>query len=173
MIITIKSLPESKNKYGNWCYHKKARYRKEVEKEIFYEGIKQRAKAPGKPFERARLSFLLYFRTKQRKDAQNYTAGGLIAYTDSLVSLGYIKDDNYNVVGQPQVWVGQCKENPRTEIRIEDVRIDYVSEFLLVGFPKSDIPTLLKKELNATEILKYGLDEYSFRWKVLYIKADE
>lgn len=172
MIITIKSLPESKNVYGKWCYHKQARYRKQIEKEIFYEGAKQKARAPREPFERARITFKLYFKTKQRKDAQNYTAGGLIAVTDSLVSLGYIKDDNYDRIGYPRVWLEPCRDNPRTEIVIEEVKYEEVPEELFIAL--SDPPPVelfLKKELNAREILKYGRCERSFNWYAYYIEV--
>lgn len=169
MIITIKSLPASKNVYGKWCYHKQARYKKRIEKEIFYEGVKQKARAPKVPYERARITFKLYFKTKQEKDSQNYTAGGLIAVTDSLVSLGYIKDDNYDRIGDPRVWLEPCKDNPRMEICIEEIKFAQVEECL---FYEQELPIELyfKVELKAREILKYEKDEQSFNWNVWYIK---
>lgn len=169
MIITIKSLPESKNVYGKWCYHKQSRYKKDIEKEIFYEGVKQKVRAPSVPYERARITFRLYFRTKQKKDAQNYTAGGLIAFTDSLVNLGYIKDDNSERIGHPRVWLEPCKENPRTEILIEEIKFKKVPEDLIRG-PTNLIGPILKKELKAIEILKFEKCECSFDWAVWYIE---
>jgi len=169
MIITIKSLPVSKNIYGKWCYHKQARYRKDIEKEIFYEGVKQKARAPREPFERARITSKLYFKTKQRKDSQNYTAGGLIAVTDSLVKLGYIKDDNYNRIGDPRVEIYLDRENPRMEIVIEEIKLYSVPELLLL-YQKGEIEELLMSELKAKEILKYEKCEDRFAWRVWFIE---
>ena len=169
MIITIKTLPASKNVYGKWCYHKQARYKKEIEKEIFYSAADQKARAPSKPYERARITFKLCFKANRKRDAQNYTAGGLIAVTDSLVELGYIKDDNYDRIGDPRVWLEPCKDNPRMEIVIEEIKYKRVSEEISLGL-SGPIELYLKMELKAREILKYEKCERSFDWRVWYIE---
>ena len=169
MIITIKSLPASKNVYGKWCYHKQARYKKDIEKEIFYSAVDQKARAPGRPYERARVTFKLYFKVNRKRDAQNYTAGGLIAVTDSLVSLGYIKDDNFDRIGDPRVWLEPCKGNPRMEIIIEEIKYALVEERLFSGISNHTIELFLKMELKAREILKFDRNETHFSWDVWYI----
>ena len=169
MIITIKSLPASKNVYGKWCYHKQARYKGEIEKEIFYSAAEQKARPPEEPYERARVTFKLYFRTKQRKDSQNYTAGGLIAVTDSLVKLGYIKDDNYDRIGDPRVWLEPCRNNPRMEIVIEEIKFVKVPEFLATRW-EGTVEGFLKLSLKAREILRFERCEHTYDWRVWYIE---
>lgn len=63
--------------------------------------------------------FDIYFKTKRRRDMQNYLGGGLIAWLDALVDQQIIKDDSYDVIGQPSVIFNVDKENPRTEIEIK------------------------------------------------------
>ena len=119
--ITIKSLPVSKNIYQNWHWSKKARYLKVIMWEIWAEILRYTLR-PKKPIKKAKLTFKLYFRTNRKRDSQNYIAGGLIAVADSLVQLGIIKDDNYKVIGDPIVELYVDKEDPHTEIIIEELK---------------------------------------------------
>lgn len=70
------------------------------------------------PLEKATITFNIYFKIKRKRDIQNYLGGGLIAWLDALVDARYIKDDNYDVIGQPSVKFNIDKDNPRTEIEI-------------------------------------------------------
>ena len=119
--ITIKSLPVSKNVYQNWHWAKRARYIKVIMWEIWAE-ILMYTLRPKNPIKKAKLTFKLYFGTNRKRDSQNYIAGGLIAVTDSLVQLGIIKDDNYKVIGDPIVELYVDKEDPHTEIIIEELK---------------------------------------------------
>lgn len=173
MIITIKSLPVSKNIYMGWHWGKKDRYLQVMKKEIWGEGLLQKARAPKDPYKKARLTFKLYFRTKQRKDAQNYTAGGLIAAIDSLVQLGYIKDDNYNVIGDPRVEIHQDKEKPRMEIVIEHILKIRISELSFIKKTKEETFKYFESILEKGLILRYERSECSFNWVVWYIEGKE
>lgn len=120
MIITIKSLPISKNEYVNMCWQARGRYKKAIGKELYYEMINQKLYNNTKaPLEKARITFKLYFKTNRRRDSANYLGGGIITILDSLVDMGVIIDDNHKVVGNPTVELYVDKENPRMEIEIE------------------------------------------------------
>ena len=71
-------------------------------------------------YEKAKVMFDIYFKTKRRRDAQNYEGGGLISWLDAMVDLKIIADDCYDCIGQPIVNFYVCKEYPRTEITIEE-----------------------------------------------------
>jgi len=117
MKITVRSLPPSKNKYMNWCWQARGRYKKTIRNEIWYEMTGQNIKAY-KTLKKAKIIFKLYFKTNRRRDSANYAGGGIIAMLDSLVDLGIIKDDNYKVIGDPIVELYVDKDDPRTVIEI-------------------------------------------------------
>ena len=79
-------------------------------------GIRRRIKST---YQKAKVTFDIYFKVNRRRDLQNYLGGGLIAWLDALVSLCIIKDDSYDCIGQPIVNFYIDKANPRTEITIE------------------------------------------------------
>ena len=125
MIITIKSLPVSKNIYGNWHWARKMKYSNMIERELWAELYVIKSEPKGEvldilllPLKKAKLTFRLYFKNNRRRDSQNYMAGGLIAVIDSLVKLKIIVDDCYDVIGDPTVELYIDKENPRTEIEV-------------------------------------------------------
>ena len=119
MIITIKSLPLSKNKYVNMCWQARGRYKKDIHKEIYYEMIKQDLRNSTKePLKKAKIAFRLYFKTNRRRDSANYLGGGIISILDSLVDIGVIIDDNHEVIGNPKVELYIDKNDPRCEIEV-------------------------------------------------------
>jgi len=71
-------------------------------------------------YEKATVTFDIYFKTKRRRDVSNYVGGGLISWLDAMVDLKIIADDCYDCIGQPIVNFYVCKEYPRTEITIEE-----------------------------------------------------
>lgn len=117
MIVTIKSLPISKNKYVNMCWQARGRYKKSIRREIYYEMLRQNIRNY-KTFNKAKITFKLYFGTNRRRDSANYLGGGIIAILDSLVDLGVIIDDNHKVIGNPKVELYTDKDNPRCEIEV-------------------------------------------------------
>ena len=70
-------------------------------------------------FEKATITFDIFFKVKRNRDKANYLGGGLISWLDALVSLSIIADDNSDCIGQPIVNFFVDKANPRTEITIE------------------------------------------------------
>jgi len=115
VIITIDEVPLSKNEYISMHWAKRKKYKEMISWLIYEKALKY----GGDPFKKATVTFNIYFKTKRRRDVQNFIGGGLIAWLDVLVDLHIIGDDSYDVIGQPLVIFNIDKENPRTEIVIE------------------------------------------------------
>jgi Holliday junction resolvase RusA-like endonuclease len=115
MLITIKSIPPSLNKFAGrkneWEYWE---LKKEWKDLVYYSALSQR---PPKPIEKSIVTITYFFKTKIRRDPDNYT-GKLIM--DGLTACGIIKDDSFECV-ELRFRGAHDKENPRTEIEIERV----------------------------------------------------
>lgn len=108
-------MPLSKNKYVNLHWSKRAKYKEKIGWLVKAEiANKKRPK-----YKKASVTFNIFFKTKRRRDIQNYWGGGLIAWLDILVDLGIIADDSWDVIGQPNIIFDISKGNPRTEIMIK------------------------------------------------------
>ena len=123
MLIIIDETPISKNKYVNLHWASRREYKERIswliyEQKMFEKSIKPREYAE-LPYNKASINIDIFFKDKRKRDVANYIGGGLIAWIDCLVDLGYIKDDNYDCIGQPQITFNIDKDYPRTEIRIE------------------------------------------------------
>ena len=114
MKIIIVEVPLSKNKYVNLHWTKRARYKDRVGWLIKAEVANR--KRPR--YKKASVTFGIYFKTKRRRDVQNYLGGGLIAWLDILADIRVINDDCYDCIGQPIVTFNIDKDSPRTEIII-------------------------------------------------------
>jgi len=115
-------VPLSKNEYLDFGYKKFAatkRKRAEYKERISWLIWEQKLKYAGDPYEKATVTFNIYFKVNRRRDKANYLGGGLISWLDVLVDLKIIADDNNDVIGQPIVNFHVDKANPRTEITIE------------------------------------------------------
>jgi len=123
MLIIIDECPISKNKYTNMHWASRAKYKERIgwliqEQKSFEKLIKPHIYAE-LPYVKAKITIDIFFKSKRRRDIQNYVGGGLISWLDCLVDLGFIVDDSYDCIGQPQIAFSIDKEFPRTEIRIE------------------------------------------------------
>jgi len=122
--ITINEVPLSKNKYVNMHWSKRAIY-KDMIGWLILEQHRKLFDDPkyvddiGDFAENVTITFNIYFKTKRRRDVQNYVGGGLIAWLDALVDQQIIKDDCYDCIGQPLVTFNIDKDNPRCEIEIK------------------------------------------------------
>jgi Holliday junction resolvase RusA-like endonuclease len=75
-----------------------------------------------KPMEQVRLSAVVYFPDKRKRDLDNYHAPIFKAACDALVYAGVIPDDDTRYIPElPGLRFGYDKGNPRTEIVIERV----------------------------------------------------
>lgn len=111
----INDIPKSLNRYAGrnnkWEYRED---KKTWTSLVTYSCMQNR---PNKPIEKGVVSITYYFKTRARRDPDNYS-GKMIM--DGLVNAGVIKDDSFKCIDL--VLKGRHdKENPRTEIEIEEV----------------------------------------------------
>ena len=71
------------------------------------------------PLGKARMSIKIFFRTNAKRDADNYPCKEVI---DAIKNNGLIIDDNFDVVGRPDIDItGRDKKYPKTEIIIKGI----------------------------------------------------
>ena len=75
---------------------------------------------PYHPLKKAKISIKIFFKTNAKRDADNYPCKEVI---DGIKINGLIEDDNYDVIGKPEIDItGRDKQHPRTEIIIEGIK---------------------------------------------------
>ena len=83
---------------------------------------------PLEPLKAARLFMTIYHGDMIRRDTNNATQG----IQDVLVEMGVIADDNWMVIGSPEVKHMIDVDDPRLEVLVEELEpIDYKSIFKL------------------------------------------
>lgn len=81
---------------------------------------------PAAPFKAARLSIRIYHGDTVRRDTNNATQG----IQDVLVEMGVIEDDNWMVIGSPEVSHFIDVADPRMEVDVlETEPVDYGAAF--------------------------------------------
>ena len=112
MKIIVQDIPPSNNEYmGN--SHNFNKYRNEKQK--WHWMIKAAIKKkPAKPYVKATVELLYFFKTRVRHDPDNYSGKFIL---DALVSEGILKDDSFNNITLI-LKADYDKENPRTDITI-------------------------------------------------------
>lgn len=113
MKITLPIIPPTINKYiGRTNIFE---YQKDKKK--CHEVVRLCTIGKNPMYEKCKIRITYYFKDKRRHDPSNYDKMLL----DGLVEAKIIKDDNYDVI-QEFTTIGKYdKENPRTEIDIEEV----------------------------------------------------
>lgn len=123
MLVIIDEVPLSKNKYVNMHWSKRSKYKEKISWLIYKQKWFEKSIKPDVyaelPYAKAKITFDIFFKYKRKRDISNYLGGGLIAWLDVLVDLHFIKDDSYEVIGQPIITFNVDKDCPRIEIRIE------------------------------------------------------
>lgn len=117
MKIVVNEIPPSNNEYMGKSYNY-AMYQEE--KKRWHWLIKasfKRAEKPKKPFEKAIVHITYFFKTKTRRDPDNYSGKMLL---DPLVREGILIDDSFSNITLV-LSAGCDKNNPRTEIEILEV----------------------------------------------------
>ena len=118
LTITIPEIPPSNNKYmgknkSHFIYHKD----KEHWQELIYWAAFGREKQD--PLQRARVTLTYHFKTKVRRDPDNYSGKFIL---DGLKAAGVIADDSFSNVelvimaGEPD------SKNPRTVILVDELK---------------------------------------------------
>ena len=114
MKYIIPEIPPSNNKFigrnARWEYREIKKYWEEL---IFYTCRPR----PDKPFKKAVVTLTYYFPDKRRRDSDNFSGKMIL---DGLTRAGIIEDDSFDHV-QLVLCGGYDKENPRTEIEVEEV----------------------------------------------------
>lgn len=115
MKIVVNDIPPSNNKYMGKTRHF-SEYQSEKQKWhwLIKCAIKER---PKKPIEKAIVHITYYFKNKTRRDPDNYSGKMLL---DPLVREGILIDDSFNNIILVLA-AGYDKDNPRTEIDIEEL----------------------------------------------------
>lgn len=81
---------------------------------------------PVEPLKAARLFMVIYHGDMIRRDTNNATQG----VQDVLVDMGVLKDDNWMVIGTPEVVHMVDVEDPRLEVTVEESEpVDWKSVF--------------------------------------------
>lgn len=114
--IVVNCIPPSNNKYlGNsHSFHSYANTKTQ-----WHWMIKAAIKnKPIKPFEKARVHIRYYFKNRIRRDPDNYSGKMIL---DPLVREGILKDDSFGCVTL-ELSCEYDKENPRTEIYVEEIK---------------------------------------------------
>lgn len=118
MEYIIQDVPPSNNKYmGGGGRGRNFQYQKE--KKRWARKIKRAVgdNKPDTPYETSIVTLTYYFKTRHRRDPDNYSGKFLL---DGLVEAGVIEDDSFNNIDL--IIVGKYdKENPRTILSIQEV----------------------------------------------------
>lgn len=115
MVYTIPEIPPSNNRYIG----RDVRWRYQAEKRRWAGLIALYCHPrPQKPVGRAVVTIRYYFPDWRRRDPDNYSGKMLL---DGLVRCGVLEDDSFSCVSL-RLEARKDKENPRTEIEIEETR---------------------------------------------------
>ena len=117
--LTVSEIPPSNNKYmgKGTKYIQSIQYQEEKQKWAWL--IRQALGRTDikRPRENAVVRIKYYFKDRRRRDPDNYSGKFLL---DGLVDAGVLADDSFNNI-ELILRGGYDKENPRTEIEIEEV----------------------------------------------------
>ena len=113
MKITIPEIPPSLNKYAGRLNG--LEYRTEKQRWI---GLMRAYCKKQKPMDKAIVTITYYFPTRHRHDPDNYNGKMLM---DGLTDRGVIADDSFDHV-ELRLRGEYDRQNPRTEITIEEVK---------------------------------------------------
>jgi len=125
IILQIPRLPESGNKIQNMHYHERSDYNNSWYEEValawrIYQIDLENDLSDRLPLKKAKVTFTLYFPDRRRRDKDNMIRG-LKSCKDGLIHAGIIQDDDWSSI-EDTYKRGYDKKNPRTEIKIEEVR---------------------------------------------------
>ena len=112
--LVIKGIPPSNNLFlGNSHNFNEYRKIKENWHWLIKIAIKKR---PAKPYDSAVVTIKYFFPDRRRRDPDNYSGKMLL---DPLVKEKILKDDSFSCITL-RLEADYCKEDPRTEITIEE-----------------------------------------------------
>lgn len=115
---TVYDIPPSNNKYmGSGSRGKNFQYQKEkkewARKIVSAVGVDR----PDKPIEKSIVTLRYYFKTRHRRDPDNYSGKFLL---DGLIEAKVIEDDSFNHIDL-RIEGDYDKDDPRTVMTIEEI----------------------------------------------------
>lgn len=115
MRYVIPEIPRSTNEYAGrqnvW------EYRKEKNRWVGMVNLFCRPR-PSKPYEKAQVTLVYYFKTAARHDPDNYSGKMIL---DGLTEARIIKDDSFNCIELRIKQGGVDPKNPRVEIEVQEI----------------------------------------------------
>jgi len=123
--LSIPQVPLSTNEIKSlmWTDYGKVQLR-EI-RELWFDEVSLFSRMPNQilakiPLKKAKISIKIFFKTNRNRDYDNYQCKEVI---DAIKNNGFIQDDNYSVIGKPDIDItGRDKQHPRTEIIIRERR---------------------------------------------------
>lgn len=112
-VYVIPKIPPSNNQYIG--QNKRWQYQEAKKEWADTIGWLCRPKPPY-PLNRAKVTLVYYFKDRRRRDPDNYSGKFIL---DGLVRAGILEDDSFDNVDL-NLRAGVDKENPRTEIYVEE-----------------------------------------------------
>lgn len=111
MLITIREIPPSLNRYAGWenCWQWRQ------DKAYWKKLVRLHCRKPDEPIRRARVEITYFFPDGRRRDPDNYNGKFIL---DGLTGAGILFDDSFGCI-ELTLRAGVDRKNPRTEIRIE------------------------------------------------------
>jgi Holliday junction resolvase RusA-like endonuclease len=105
----------TQNNYRNWQFHLSNDLKKQFKEEISIPELDT-------PLAGAKIKYVFYFPTHQRRDIGNMLAVVSKFTEDALVAAGIIKDDDYTILKKISgEYGGYDKNNPRCEVTVEEI----------------------------------------------------
>lgn len=118
MKYIIKDIPPSNNKYmGRGSRGQNFTYQDEKRQWEWLVKASVGQNKPKSPIAKAKVTLTYYFKTRHRRDPDNYAGKFLL---DGLVNCGVIKDDSFKCIDLELIGKYD-KENPRTEITVKEL----------------------------------------------------
>jgi Holliday junction resolvase RusA-like endonuclease len=103
------------NHYRNWHFHTSNNLKKAYKERVSPE-------LENLSFKQIELTLTLHMPNKRKVDRSNYLTVHEKFFCDALVEHGCIEDDNNNFLYATHYYSGEIdKENPRVDIKIQDV----------------------------------------------------
>lgn len=119
VFVPRKTMPDRKfiinlNNYRNW-----QRFVEHTIKDQYKQVVKDRLKLPEGLLGNISIKYTLFKNDKRVCDIANILSIQDKYFSDALVELGYLEDDNYNFLKDIHYcWGGISKDHPRVEIEI-------------------------------------------------------
>ena len=115
--LEIIGIPPTLNELKRMHYHTQSLSKKEWERVVSIEILKQKLKAAKPP---VIITYRFHFRDKRRRDPDGY-AYSAKSIQDALVRSGILPDDNFSVVKELRIAEGERRQISGITVEIEEI----------------------------------------------------